>query len=839
MLQFSRAASIIVDFYGRVFSVYDVIHVLGLVAQCKERLPTGTIWGLRDRLSPTDALFLLETLNLPANGDRFEQNESEIEWLVRESLNQVLQHETILQLTPSRIWNILQKYRPFSEEVFVGLSGIVTSVLRKKPELLTELIDAAFEWCEDAHLNGATFHYIRSALHEAPAVLQLSLHTYKALRVGRYHESKSRSLYALALEHAFGESKEHQEITNLLWELAEHYSYLLETREQKAVSEISEWRIKHSISRDAERRKELALTAQIRLNFENNCEVIKKGERRDWLNRLGNAYWGMYLSSDLKLSPQQRLLKEFGPELLPDVQEAILSAAIGSNRPKIHDVIECIQTDSRYGYWRCYLAAITEIWQSEHTLAYSDEDLKTIILIDALSPVFGEDGASRLIHPWLKDLQQTKPKLLAETYGLLIEHTLTNSSDLSNSLGHLMLTPNLEPYRKAVLISLLQRFDNIPLSCEQQLFSKLLKTDYLLEDIANLVKLKIKKTEPASRAFWSSVDYLFRDISMTEYLSGALKGSEDVVWPLVELIGKLKQSGASATIFITHKINEILIALVGHFPNVPHPRSEYSGSRNVWDGAEFLRGLISKISADPSREATIVLTDLLARQDFETYQSYLKHSLTQQLQIYRETNFQKPTWSQVVATLANRAPANAADLHALVTEHLRTLIQEIKYSNLDSHKFFWNNKGKTQDSAKVEDDCRDVLLSLLRPKLGALGISAEPEGYMAHSKRADIVVSFKGMKVPVELKRQQHRKLWTAAEEQLFRLYTTAPESQGYGIYGVFWFGEKYQSDMPSSPDALAKPQTAIELEDMLMNFLPEDKKQKTKVVVFDLSGDY
>jgi hypothetical protein len=831
--------NIVVDFYERVFNVKDVMHVLGLVAQCKERLPIGTIWGLRERLSPTDSLFLLETLNLPVSVERLEQNDSEIEWLVRKSLEQVLQHETILQLTPNRIWNILQKYRPLSEESFVGLSGVVTSVLREKPELLTALIDAAFEWCEDAHFNKSTFHYIRSALHEAPAVLQLSLHTYKVLRVGRYHESKSRSLYALALEHAFGESEEHQEITKLLWELAEHYSYLLQTREQIAVSEISALAIQNFNRIAANKRERLAIVEQNKQEFEKNRHVIKRGERRDWLNLLGNVYWGMYSSSDRKLSPQQRLLEEFGPELLPDVLEAILSAAIDSNRPKIHDVIECIGTGAHYEYWRCYLAAITEIWLSEQTLAFSDDDLKVIILIEALCPVFGEDGGNRLIHPWLKDFQQTKPKFLAEIYELFIEHTLNNSSRLTSSLERLMGYSNLEPYRKAVLISLLKRFDNIPLNCEQQLLSKLLKTDYLLEDIASLVRLKIKKIEPAARAFWNSVDYLFRNISMTKYLKGVLRDRDNVVWPLIELIGKLKQSDVSDTIFTRQKINEILMALVRHFPNVSLPRSEYSGSRNVWDGAEFMKGLISRLSADPSHEATIVLTDLLAHPDFETYQSYLKHSLTQQLQIYRETIFQKPTWSQVVATLANRAPANAADLHALVTEHLRLLIREIKHSNLDSYKFFWNYKGKTQDSAKVEDDCRDVLLSLLRPKLGALGISAEPEGYMARSKRADIVVSFKGIKVPVELKRQQHRELWTASEQQLYRLYTTAPESQGYGVYGVFWFGEKYLSVIPSPPDGMAKPKTAIELEDMLMNFLPEDKKQKTNVVVFDLSGDY
>ena len=832
-------ANVIEDFYGRVFSVNDAIELIDLIAKRNERLSIGSIWGLRGLLTPAEALFFLENLIISDNEDGLQRNNSEIEWLIKESLKHVLHHVNVLQITPNRIWNILQKYTSWPEGHFYDLRGAVTDILVAQPVMLTELIYAAFKCYDTNTLKWAAFNYIRSALHDAPTVLQLSLQTYKALKDERYDESKSRHLYALALTNAFGESQEHQEITYMLWELADKHNYLLGTREQIAVSEIEDWRIEQSIRIVTHKKKELAAVIHNKLDFEKNRDVIKKGENLGWLTHLGNVYWGLYSGSDRTILPKQRLLKEFGSELLPDVQEAILSAAKGPNTPTLHNVIQCIGTWSHYNYWKCYLAAITEIWQSEGTLAFSDEFLKTLVLIEALCKVTGEDRTNRISHPWLEYLQRSNPQILAETYGLLIEHSLVNSTSLSFSIDFLMMCPNLDNHRKGVLIGLLQRFNNFPGEYEEQLLDALLRTDCSREEISSLANLKLQKWDSDFHPLWSFVNYLSCDIAMSDELRNALDVSVDGAWTLIGLLGRLKQNGVTALGESTSRLKEILIALVAHFPNKYHPAGESYGLRNIWDGAQFLRGLISKISADPSSESTTALIELLELPEFETYQSHLKHSLTQQQQVYREANFQKPTWSQVVNTLSNQAPANVADLHALVNEHLGLLVKEIQNSDTDKYKFFWNCDVKKPRSAKVEDDCRDVLLELLRPKLAPHGINAEPEVDMAHSKRADIVVSYSGMKVPIELKRQHHKELWTAVEKQLHRLYTTDPESQGYGIYGIFWFGEKYHSEMPPPPNGLLKPHTAGELEKMLVGLLPEDRKQKTKVVVFDLSGSY
>ena len=81
------------------------------------------------------------------------------------------------------------------------------------------------------------------------------------------------------------------------------------------------------------------------------------------------------------------------------------------------------------------------------------------------------------------------------------------------------------------------------------------------------------------------------------------------------------------------------------------------------------------------------------------------------------------------------------------------------------------------------------------------GITVEPEGHMVADKRADISAAMPGRKILCELKRHYHVALWTAADQQLDRFYAHDPDAKGFGIYGVFWFGNERCSAMPKHPD--------------------------------------
>ena len=50
-------------------------------------------------------------------------------------------------------------------------------------------------------------------------------------------------------------------------------------------------------------------------------------------------------------------------------------------------------------------------------------------------------------------------------------------------------------------------------------------------------------------------------------------------------------------------------------------------------------------------------------------------------------------------------------------------------------------------------------------------------------------VNYGGISVPIEIKTNGHRELWSAMERQLIKKYTREPGTGGFGVYLVLWFG--------------------------------------------------
>jgi hypothetical protein len=94
-----------------------------------------------------------------------------------------------------------------------------------------------------------------------------------------------------------------------------------------------------------------------------------------------------------------------------------------------------------------------------------------------------------------------------------------------------------------------------------------------------------------------------------------------------------------------------------------------------------------------------------------------------------------------------------------------------------------------------------------------------------------------GRKILCELKRDYHAEVWRAAEEQLDRFYTIDPEAKGFGVYGVFWFGDQRPLAIPTPPRGWPQPQSAVEMEQKLRELIPKEKQDRLSVVVFDVSG--
>jgi hypothetical protein len=231
--------------------------------------------------------------------------------------------------------------------------------------------------------------------------------------------------------------------------------------------------------------------------------------------------------------------------------------------------------------------------------------------------------------------------------------------------------------------------------------------------------------------------------------------------------------------------------------------------------------------------------DRLADADvLKTYRDYLLHAAAEQRMRRRDAEYQQPDWAQTVAALANGAPANISDFHGLLVDTLLDIGDRIANANSNIYKRFWNEDryGKTLNP-KPEESGRDILIDLLRERLVSKDISVEPEGRMVHGKRADIIASWRQLKVPVEIKRNYHADVWSAPMSQLDQLYTRDPDVSGYGIYTVFWFGNLDGKPMPRHPEGRTRPSSASEMAGQLTELVPEDRRPQIAIVVVDTSG--
>ena len=243
---------------------------------------------------------------------------------------------------------------------------------------------------------------------------------------------------------------------------------------------------------------------------------------------------------------------------------------------------------------------------------------------------------------------------------------------------------------------------------------------------------------------------------------------------------------------------------------------------------DYVAALISNLSNTPDEAATQALTELQQRPNMKPWHDALSRALYDQRFTRRKALFAPATVTQVCATLANLKPANAADLWALTVDQLKRLIGEIRNGNTNDYRQYWEG-----DKPRMEDDCRDTLLSDLKPTLMRLNVLAEPEGRYADEKRADIKVMFAPHHIPVEIKREMHKDLWKAIGGQLVAKYGRETYSDGYGIFIVFWFTGQ---SMPVPGDGGVRPKTPQELQQRLAAIVPEPLKNKIAVLIVDCS---
>ena len=290
-----------------------------------------------------------------------------------------------------------------------------------------------------------------------------------------------------------------------------------------------------------------------------------------------------------------------------------------------------------------------------------------------------------------------------------------------------------------------------------------------------------------------------------------------------------------------NELADLLRALAGRLPRYqPLDGVGFLSDRQVarLRAEPLLNRLIGALAERADDEAAVALDSLAADPALHGWAGELSRARETQAERLRAAKHRTPTLGSLQEALRGGPPASAADLLALGLDKLDELGAHIRDADTNDWLQYWHRDPESRRPIKPQDetDCRDALISDLRRLLQPQGVDAQKEGHYADDTRADIRLAFgPNIAIPVEIKRNSHREVWRAAEQQLAAKYTRAPESEGYGIYLVLWFGPE-REHMKVLPPTGTLPRTASDLRDRLEEQLPPALRPKIHIVVIDVS---
>lgn len=370
----------------------------------------------------------------------------------------------------------------------------------------------------------------------------------------------------------------------------------------------------------------------------------------------------------------------------------------------------------------------------------------------------------------------------------------------------------------------LERFADLPAEPESALIDRLLASNAydVLQDFAHR-RLASDNLSDERRRHWVATLFL-TDFEGFRADHGAPEKTinPELLWDLRERLGGGDELRGALS---ANQLEWLIDRFRRPWPYQYRPSGTSSGRKNGWDATDFLNRLISRLGEMtnvPAIDAFHRLRDAPA----DGYTDHLRIVGAEQRRKRVEENFRPPSLADVLSVTADAAPNTARQMQAMILEELGIVQAKLRGADVDWYKDFFD-----RGVPRSEEECSDTIIKMLRPL--PFGIEATPEVHLADDKRCDIVCWKGDLVVPIEIKGQWHRDLWSSADRQLDHLYVNDWRAE-CGIYLVLWFGP----DSPKQParpgDGHPPPTTATELASRLKEASRAASDGQVEVVVLD-----
>jgi len=696
--------------------------------------------------------------------------------------------------------------------------------LSQRPERYKAILQRAIQAVAQGHR-----HYYYGRLHGAHAPSDIGLwHMQQA-------EGTEQAVADIHLANAVHALIDGQGDKGLSLETLEEWASLHPDRAawlDKCLScPIEPWRLEDAARQSNYEQKRIARRRQRTADLAPHMESIRSGTARHgifeqlakvWLKRFTDI-------SGETIAERFASYSDWGAELMRAAESGFKLTPLRDDLPTVDEIIGSSLEKRQYLICQPCLLGMELRWQENPTglQALADDVLKRMIAFRLTYP-FGETPE------WYGWLAQQRPGLMTE---VLVNYASAAIKAGQSSVSGIYPLQHDESYAEVAKLAAPELLRAFPLRTKKdqlRLLAHLLKAAlaYARQSLAGLIdsKLVLRSLDSAQRVYWLAAALL---LDPHRY--------EAVLWSYVgKSIIRANLVADFLSDDLSRRIRDFLPPQsLGRLVELLAPHAELELKSGIVTDAmrrgDQVRAMIDQLAGMPTPEAAQELERLLGLPGMTKLRHRLESALHQQRLQRREAEYRFLPVESVARILANREPASVADLAALTLDLLDDMAQQIRNDNDDGFKAFWNIESQQGKSQREENLCRDTLLTRLRPQLEALGVGSDPEVDHHNDKRADLRLDYRNrFSLPIEIKRDSNRELWTALRKQLIGQYTQAPKSKGYGIYLVLWFGEVARVCVPNDGDK--RPQSPEELRARLEAQLTPEERQRIFVRVLNVS---
>ena len=597
--------------------------------------------------------------------------------------------------------------------------------------------------------------------------------------------------------------------------------------------EIPEWRREDSAKAKARKLRHSVSKTERSMALSTHLPAIRSGKANTSLMYQLAGVWMNHFIDTQGDTPLERFDSycENGAEVLAVAEAGFFLCPTRDDLPSVFEIIDLSIKQREHFIRNPCLIGMELRWRlgASFVEALGDDALRRML---AFRLTYGAGNTPE----WFTYFVRERPALLAEVLIDYASTTLKAGQDFVSCIYPLLHDPGYRHVAELAVPQLLMLFPVRARSGQLSHLEYLLKAAlrYSVDQLTGIVERKLgaKGMDVAQKVHWLATAMLLDPLKY-----------EPVLW---HYVGKSWSRANHLCAFLSDRFvglssdYPLSARTLGKLIELLAPHSELEQRSGVENEAmrrgDSVRALVTRLGALANEDAAGEIERLLALPALNKLKHALDNARNQVKLKQREADFRFLPVSGVAQILANREPTSAADLAALALEYLEEIAHEIRHDNDDGVRAFWNIENKIPTGKREENLCRDILLTRLRAHFAStrFGIDCHPEGDYANDKRADIRLSYRNeFELPIEIKRDDNRSLWTSLRAQLIGQYTISPKANGHGVYLVLWFGN---NDLPRVKDGGKKPDSPEHLQARLEAQLDPAERRRIFVRVLDVS---